>query len=178
MGSRYKPSICWIWLFGILGTGAPNGLAAGETDAPKSPAGTPNLSVTVAPGAEGASPAPNQAAAEPFDFKSIKLGISVDQFRKTPFPHTPSPPDSNFKQGPVRVLCTVVSKDIMKIIYELVPSDDEKAAGVTKCGFYREYVDKKLGTITLSPTRQGFQMGGGGYTSRSTNGEIWSAKLC
>jgi hypothetical protein len=164
MGSRYKPSICWIWLFGILGIGGPNGLAAGETNAPKSlPA--PNPAVTAAPGAEEASSAAKPALAEPYDFKGIKLGISIDQFRNTAFPDTPhsSADLKTVKLGSVHVLCSVDGKDVLKDVFELTVLGDEKAAGITKCRFYRKMYIMKDFTLELS---EPLRMGGGDHGAR------------
>jgi hypothetical protein len=67
----------------ILLLGGMSTLVAGETTAPKSPA-NPSPPVTAAPVPEDASCTPTQTVAEPYDFKGIKLGISIDQFRATP----------------------------------------------------------------------------------------------
>ena len=135
---------------------APSDLAAGESSAPKSPAVAPNPAASAASG-----PAANQAVAEPYDFKGTKLGITIDQFRKAPFPDTPSPDLGGLKKGPVRVFCNP-GEDVL----DLLRSGDEEVAGVTKCGFYRGYIDKKLGKIKLPPTHEGLQMGGGQYACR------------
>jgi hypothetical protein len=151
--------------------GAPSDLAAGETTAPKSPVSTLNPTPGK-PAAEAASSVAKQAVAEPYDFKGIKLGISIDQFRHTPFPDTlpdtdplsqldalKNLPQDLLKRGPVPVVCTgdSNSKDILENPIHLFLTGDDEAAGVTRCGFYQKYLGSQF-PLALS-------MGGGDYAS-------------
>lgn len=64
---------------------------------------------------------------EPFSFRGIKLGITIDEFRRIPHPEMP-----NDKKAHVRC-----STDIKKNEYDLFHLDsDLKKAGVHQCGFF------------------------------------------
>ena len=108
------------WLFAsALWLSSMNALAAGETTAPK------------------LIPTPNSAAAEPYDFRGIRLGISLNEFRRTPYPDTGRPLDDE-SEGPLKshVVCT---GDSTATSYSLINTPGyEKDVGVLKCAFYKQ----------------------------------------
>lgn len=87
-----------------------------------------------------------QPAPQPYDFKSIPLGISIDEFRKMAHP--------DGRQG-LRVVCTGEVEDYRLAVYGAAAD-----LGVKQCGFYG-IPDR----FTKFEQIVGFNLGGGEYGS-------------
>jgi hypothetical protein len=132
-------------------------VTAGESIAPKSSTETRSPQTGVAGDTKVAPPPTSR---EPYDFKGIKLGIYVDELRRTQYP------DMQYLEAKERkdihVRCTVVTDDIAKREFALEPLPQEKEVGVSKCGFYGYVQDFKE-----IPDERWFQIGQYGAESNA-----------
>jgi len=71
----------------------------------------------------------HSTAAEPYDLRGIRLGMSLNEFRAIPFP------DAHETNYNIKVICT--NDPEARLMFDLwVSSDDESLAGVVYCNFF------------------------------------------
>lgn len=100
--------------------------------------------------------------AEPFDFKGVKLGISIDEFRKMPHPDADDK-DAHYAAKESAVVCTG-EKVSISANYTIEPTEvmlydrAEQAAGVVKCVWVNKSNDRmaKGKTAALSLADSGY----------------------
>ena len=98
---------------------------------------------------------------EPFDFKGVKLGISLDEFRKMPHPDAEDK-EAHYAAKGSSVVCTG-EKVTLSGGYDIEPTEvtiydrAEKAAGVIKCVWVNQSDDRmargKTAALSLADSR-------------------------
>lgn len=71
------------------------------------------------------------AAQEPFKFRGLQLGMTLTEFRRTPFPDSKDQPD-------VRIICRGDRDEMLRDKYEERDNSDIVKAGAVECRYYKK----------------------------------------